>query len=53
MLRGRIPDWFSLHLLVFETYVKNWRAYLQDVGEEIEKAVRFHGATDMVLSMLM
>jgi hypothetical protein len=53
MLRGRIPDWFSLHLLVFENYVKNWRAYLQDVGEEIEKAVRFHGATDMVLSMLM
>ncbi|KAL4987699.1 hypothetical protein BDW68DRAFT_197233 [Aspergillus falconensis] len=33
-----IPDWFSLHLLVFATYLGNWREYLQHLGENIEKA---------------
>ncbi|KAL4802308.1 hypothetical protein BDV18DRAFT_164132 [Aspergillus unguis] len=31
-------DWFSLHLLVFATYIGNWRWCLQSLGERIEKA---------------
>ncbi|KAL4904903.1 hypothetical protein BDW74DRAFT_23535 [Aspergillus multicolor] len=32
------PDWFSLHLLVFATYLGNWRGSLQHLGETIEEA---------------
>ncbi|KAL4887501.1 hypothetical protein BJY04DRAFT_212537 [Aspergillus karnatakaensis] len=32
------PHWFSLHLLVFATYIGNWRWYLREVGEKVDKA---------------
>lgn len=36
---GGAPNWFSLHLLVFATYIGNWRWCLRNLGERIEEAV--------------
>lgn len=36
---GGIPNWFSLHLLVFAAYIGNWRWCLRNFGEKIEEAV--------------
>ncbi|KAL2821645.1 hypothetical protein BJX63DRAFT_223325 [Aspergillus granulosus] len=46
-LRGPVPDWFSLHLLVLKTYVKNWRSCLHSVGEDIEKAAEIALTMDL------
>ncbi|KAL5341595.1 hypothetical protein BJX70DRAFT_41710 [Aspergillus crustosus] len=32
-----IADWFSLHLLVFSSYLRNWSWRLRNIGEDIEK----------------
>ncbi|KAL4872656.1 hypothetical protein BDV12DRAFT_182993 [Aspergillus spectabilis] len=33
-----MSHWFSLHLLVFASYIKNWRWYLRHIGEKIDEA---------------
>lgn len=36
-----LGEWSSIHLLVLSTYLNGWRWCIRNLGDEIEKTVRF------------